>query len=250
MFRRSATLLVSQVLRSAGQPSVASQAAPLAAACTHGAAAVWAQPAGAWAPLAFQHLPTRGFTSSSPTCDLPAVLAEEISVEKESYAKPKEIESGPPAPFTLSETTDDTLLKLTRSYKGETVSIDLHVNNQPAQELGDENENESGEALSTVAFNVTVSKAGSCLVFECESDGTYVSINHMSHEPSEGHPSESFYTGPVFGELDEVLQAELRQYIQDRGVTEELGEYLRHLIFDKEQREYMAWLSKVHAFVK
>jgi hypothetical protein len=37
-------------------------------------------------------------------------------------------------------------------------------------------------------------QAGSALVFECESDGTYVAINHMSHEPSAGHPSESYYT--------------------------------------------------------
>jgi hypothetical protein len=33
-------------------------------------------------------------------------------------------------------------------------------------------------------------------------------------------------------------------------LQEELGEYLRHLVFDKEQREYMAWLRKVHAFVQ
>jgi hypothetical protein len=33
-------------------------------------------------------------------------------------------------------------------------------------------------------------------------------------------------------------------------IQEELGEYLRHLIYDKEQREYMGWLKKVHAFVK
>jgi hypothetical protein len=35
-----------------------------------------------------------------------------------------------------------------------------------------------------------------------------------------------------------------------RGVTEQLGEYLRHLIYDKEQREYMAWLKKVRDFVQ
>ena len=35
-----------------------------------------------------------------------------------------------------------------------------------------------------------------------------------------------------------------------RGITEELGEYLRHLIYDKEQKEYVAWLSKVRDFVK
>ncbi len=27
------------------------------------------------------------------------------------------------------------------------------------------------------------------------------------------------------------------------------GEYLRHLVFDKEVREYMDWLQRVHDFV-
>eukprot|EP00955_Chlamydomonas_euryale_P070989 360913-Chlamydomonas_euryale.AAC.8 len=137
----------------------------------------------------------------------------------------------------LNELNTASVLVQTRSFKDETVSVDLHVNNQPAQvcarclitlslrtllcgvleplhavafartsvldtsfdgvrqqnppmltdilagclagvsmlcrctEYGDENTNEEGEALSTVTFNVTVSKGDKCLVFECESDG-------------------------------------------------------------------------------
>jgi complement component 1 Q subcomponent-binding protein len=269
---------------------------------------------------------SRALWTSGSTLNLASVLSEEIKVESEGYAKPQEIASGPPAPFTLTEEPADTLLTLKRTFQGEEIAVDLHVNNQPAQDYGEENTNEDGETLSIVAFNVTVTKGDSALVFECESDGTYVSISHLSHEPKDGHPSESYYTvrgssrderrrggaagggphacmnarsdltacmlqGPVFAELDEVLQQELRAYLQERGITvrlraaghanwriglealhtlllsvaslrltprlspctalqEELGEYLRHLIYDKEQREYMAWLKKVHAFVK
>ncbi len=87
--------------------------------------------------------------------------------------------------------------------------------------------------------------------------------------------------GPVFAELDETLQQEFATYLADRcarvtgqrgqgtgprpliahvlillkhnprrGVTDELGEYLRHLIYDREQREYVSWLAKVKDFVK
>lgn len=31
-------------------------------------------------------------------------------------------------------------------------------------------------------------------MFECESDGTFVAINHISYEPEEGHDSPSMYT--------------------------------------------------------
>ena len=54
--------------------------------------------------------------STSPrilTSNLLNVLGEEIKHEQESYAKPAEIVSGPPAPFTLQENGDgDTLLTL------------------------------------------------------------------------------------------------------------------------------------------
>ncbi len=32
-------------------------------------------------------------------------------------------------------------------------------------------------------------------------------------------------------------------------MTAELGEYLRFLVYDKEQREYQRWLADVEAFV-
>ena len=54
--------------------------------------------------------------STSPrilTSNLLNVLGEEIKHEQESYAKPAEIVSGPPAPFTLQDNGDgDTLLTL------------------------------------------------------------------------------------------------------------------------------------------
>jgi hypothetical protein len=37
--------------------------------------------------------------------------------------------------------------------------------------------------------------------------------------------------------------------LEDRGVTAELGAYIRSLHVDKEAEEYMAWLTKVKDFV-
>lgn len=88
---------------------------------------------------------------------------------------------------------------------------------------GDDDDEEPND----INFNVTVSKAGSSLVFECTSDGTYVDIRHVSLEPSGGVESETSYTGPVFGELDDNLQEAFRAYVAERGVNEDLGEYLR-----------------------
>ncbi|KAJ9527709.1 hypothetical protein QJQ45_025986 [Haematococcus lacustris] len=173
-------------------------------------------------------------------------LTSEWQEEKDVYKAPEQVRSGPPAPFVLSEAPGDTMLTLTRTYQGETVSVDLHVNNQPASEVGSDDD---GDNLNTVVFNVHVVKGGHALVFECESDGTFMAINHVSHEPKEGDVPDSAYTGPVFEELDEALQGHFREFLAERGISIDLGEYLRHLVYDKEQREYMAWLNRVAEFV-
>eukprot|EP00197_Chlamydomonas_leiostraca_P009686 CAMPEP_0202866046 /NCGR_PEP_ID=MMETSP1391-20130828/7104_1 /ASSEMBLY_ACC=CAM_ASM_000867 /TAXON_ID=1034604 /ORGANISM="Chlamydomonas leiostraca, Strain SAG 11-49" /LENGTH=244 /DNA_ID=CAMNT_0049545955 /DNA_START=16 /DNA_END=750 /DNA_ORIENTATION=+ len=190
----------------------------------------------------------RTFWSSAPSCSssLVNILKDELKHENQSYAKPDVIASGPPAPFTLSEAPGDTMLTLTRTYQGEEISVDLHINNQPTPEFESDAEEET---LNTVVFNVHVNKKDTSLVFECESDGTFVAINHVSLEPKAGIESESTYTGPVFDELDENLQREFRDFITARGVTPELGEFLRHLVYDKEQREYTSWLGRVADFV-
>lgn len=116
---------------------------------------------------------------------------------------------------------------------------------EPQDQQGEVSEDE-GE--SAVFFNVSVVKGDNALVFECESDGEFVEIRHVSYEPKDGVESEAAYTGPVFEELDDSLQDEFLAYLSDRGINEELGEYLRHLVYDKEQIEYARWLKNVQAF--
>lgn len=188
----------------------------------------------------------RSVWTSPPSFSLAKLLQEEMKYEQDNYAKPEPVAGGPPAPFVLTEEPNDTLLTLKRVYNNEEVAVNLHVNNQPGGEGFDEDETET---LSRVAFNVSVTKKDVSLVFECTSTGEDLVIEHVSHEPKDGTDSESVYTGPVFQELDENLQLEFTKYLETRGVNADLGEYLRHLVYDKEQKEYIAWLKKVREFV-
>ena len=150
----------------------------------------------------------------------------------------QELAGGPPAPFTLTETRGDTLMTLTRSFGAdETVTIDVAVNDQPVDvDVG-------------VMFSVQVARGPNSLVFECKSDGTYLSVMHASFEPTDGEIEDSAYTGPVYEELDEEVQRQFGAYLEARGVTPDLGAYLLRLVHDKEQREYMYWLEQVRDFL-
>eukprot|EP00775_Hariotina_reticulata_P005272 gene5272-5507_t len=177
---------------------------------------------------------------------------QEIKHEKTVYEKDELVARGAPAPFILHSTLGDTAVSLTRDFNDEKISIDCSVNMQDSLAggpLADEDEEDEVDDVNDVNFNVTVTKGSSALVFECISDGTYVDIRHVSLEPAEGIDSETAYTGPVFAELDNELQGSFREYLQERGVNEDLGEYLRHLMYDKELQEYCHWLEGVKKFV-
>lgn len=92
------------------------------------------------------------------------------------------------------------------------------------------------------------------LVAECRSDGTYLQILHAALEPSspadvDDEDDEFAYSGPVFDELDEGLQAELEAYLSARGVDAALGGVLKVMAAAKEQSEYVKWLVNLKAFV-
>ncbi|GAB4813132.1 hypothetical protein N2152v2_000178 [Parachlorella kessleri] len=205
----------------------------------------------------------RQFRSSSVACSsLAQTLQSEVKFEQENYSPPEELAGGPPKGFALHEEKGDTHITLSREYKGEEVTVDLMVNNQPEQEPY---ENEEGELEVDVGvvFNVSVTKGDKSLVFECRSDGSYCVIQHVSLEPAEGEVPESHYTGPVYAELDvelqyyigvyaeldEELQNNFAEFLAERGINEDLGAFLLQLMHDKEQREYMHWLQNVHTFV-
>lgn len=181
-------------------------------------------------------------TSSVALNNLLNLLDSEIQHEKTQYEKPPLVADSAPNGFILSQEPGDTLLVLNRKYLDEELTVACSMNLQEPQEP------EEGE--SEVQFNVTVTKGQESLVFECSSDGTDVVIKHISHEPKDGYESETSYTGPVFSELDGSLQDEFHNYLADRGINDELGEYLRFLVFDKEQTEYVGWLERVKNFVR
>ena len=220
----------------------------------------------------------RGFRSSSianhPLID---ILKTEIDYEKQNYTQPEvghasgilsiqfppppvfslsrlrfslqELAGGPPSPFTLTETRGDTLMSLSGQFGNETINVDVMVNDQPEEEPFESEEGVLDVDVGVV-FTVQVVKGDDSLVFECKSDGSYLTVLHVAVEPADEDVEESAYTGPAFDELDDELQRQFQLYLEERGVGADLGAYLLRLVHDKEQREYMYWLERTAAFVQ
>lgn len=141
-------------------------------------------------------------------------------------------------------------MSLSRQFgQNETINIDVMVNDQPEEEPFETEEGVLDVDVG-VLFTAQVVKGDQSLVFECKSDGSYLSIMHVAVEPASGDMEDSAYTGPVFEELDDELQRHFQVYLEERGVGPELGGYLLRLVHDKEEREYQYWLEKTAAFLK
>jgi len=61
---------------------------------------------------------------------------------------------------------------------------------------------------------------------------------------------EQQYMGSQFRELDEEMQSAMRDYLEERGVNDELAAFLHTYMENKEQREIVRWLKNVECYLK
>ena len=99
------------------------------------------------------------------------------------------------------------------------------------------------------------SKGG--LVIECTTMDTELGINVVQTVDDieavksihRYERSMRMYQGPEFTTLDERIQTALTQYLEGYGVNEHLCSFVEIMSLDKDQRLYMAWLSKMQDFI-
>ncbi|KAK9802588.1 hypothetical protein WJX73_008556 [Symbiochloris irregularis] len=209
-----------------------------------------------------RHSAARSFVTTRAAAQniLVSVLQDEAAFEQDDYAKPEAL-SKTPKPWKIVDTPGTCVIALTSKYQGENIRVEVDVDEQENDEEISEEAEEGQEPDAeeeqvdevediSVLFRVHVTKGDQALVFDCQSDGSYLTVLHAALEPADAEQDEQSYDGPVFSDLDEKLQAAFTVYLGERGVTEELGAYLVTLSEDKEQREYMHWLDNVTKFVK
>eukprot|EP00877_Chromochloris_zofingiensis_P000216 jgi/Chrzof1/10195/Cz04g32090.t1 len=196
-------------------------------------------------------------SSSSVSDGLVTVLKDEFKIEKERYRQPPEVMEGPPGPFQLDDQPNSSVVTLARTFSNgdseEEIFVEVDLDEQRYNEDDDEEEDEVDDdfaALTPVKFTVNIAKSETLLVFECESNGQFVQINHVALDDTSGDDDNVRpYTGPVFDDLDDTLQQAFQDYLEERGITTDFALYLIMLVQDKLEVEYINWLQRVQKFV-
>jgi len=215
---------------------------------------------------------------------LSAALQEELKYEDESAAE------APAVPEFLSKFKstgiwqisdkpghDEVILE--RTYGDEKLRVEFSVadlmdapEEPDFDELGGEESKagEGGEAASEEAYpqaypirvNVVITKpqTGAGLAIEAAvQDGAFV-VEGASYFPDSKMATDSsadadwkrrtLYLGPQYDRLEIGLQERFDEYLQERGVSEELALFIPEYAEFKEQKEYVGWLRNVKSFVE
>merc|ERR1711972_823734 len=103
-------------------------------------------------------------------------------------------------------------------------------------------------------FSVQVeNKSGAGMTFFCSTqpgeDHRYVIGNVRSYANAEQKDSVTAYNGPDFEDLDDKLQEALDEYLAELGMGGEVCDFVDAMAVDKEQREYVNWLSATKKFL-
>ncbi|ORC90974.1 putative p22 protein precursor [Trypanosoma theileri] len=108
-------------------------------------------------------------------------------------------------------------------------------------------------------FTVFITSKGKTLEFEMSFDDEEVVLDRIRFLPDSALALDTsadalsrrslLYSGPDVRELDDGLVDAFVSYLEDRGVDDELGEFVEAYAVWAEQAEYEAWLSGIHKFV-
>ncbi|KAK8954988.1 hypothetical protein KSP39_PZI002355 [Platanthera zijinensis] len=154
--------------------------------------------------------------------------------------------------FFVEDNPGEQWIRLKRKYgEAEDIKIDATMfdgatpQRLPAAAGGEE------EPRLHISLIVEVSKgeaSGSVLQFVCSAWPDSLDVEKVfpvSRGPAALRP----FMGPHFKELDDELQAALRSYLEERGVNDDLAEFLHEYMENKDKTEVIRWMKNVEAYV-
>ncbi|KAK6263753.1 hypothetical protein SCA6_019187 [Theobroma cacao] len=102
-----------------------------------------------------------------------------------------------------------------------------------------------------ITFIVNISKGDDNNVLEimCSAWPDAIVIKKLfvrGHNRTPAHP----YIGPEFKELDDEMQDALYEFLEERGINDELAIFLHEYVKNKDKTEFIRWLGIVKSFIE
>ncbi|KAK3121805.1 hypothetical protein QOZ80_8BG0661170 [Eleusine coracana subsp. coracana] len=165
----------------------------------------------------------------------------------------------PPAKFSLDERPGEQWIRLSRAFPAaegggaeEEVRVDATLVDGalPPTRSGADT---GGPPRLHISVRVQVSKAarpGVALTFMCSAWPDEMEVERVFPERRDGQAPLQPYMGRQFSELDEEMQSAVRDFLEQRGVDDDLAAFLHSYMENKEHSELVRWLKNVEYYIK
>ncbi|XP_010537887.1 PREDICTED: uncharacterized protein At2g39795, mitochondrial-like [Tarenaya hassleriana] len=150
-------------------------------------------------------------------------------------------------PFTVDERPGEEWISLKRKFgDNEDIKIEATMIDGSVPVSG-----EPEEVQLHITFIVNVSKGdeGETLEIMCSAWPDTIEISNLfirRHGKSSEHP----YVGPEFKELDDELQNSLYDYLEERGIGDDLAVFLHQYMKNKDKAEHIRWMETVKSYIE
>ncbi|KAH7689370.1 Mitochondrial glycoprotein [Dioscorea alata] len=182
--------------------------------------------------------------------------AERECVDREDSDLPKDF------PFEIVDNPGDQSITLKREFAGEKIQVNVFME---LDDMGDMNEDDEddgndddddhedgGSPMPKISLIALIDKGeGPSLEFCCDlaADGLHIESMLLKRDDSSSEEGNA-YEGPEFSDLDENLQKAFYKYLEERGISPSLREFLHEYMTQKEDREYLNWLKNMKSFIE
>ncbi|KAK2378449.1 Mitochondrial glycoprotein family protein [Trifolium repens] len=168
-----------------------------------------------------------------------------------------ELHSSPPSnpptnkfgSFLVDGRPGDRWVTLKRQFADENIKVEVTMFDgavpAPKKSGGVAN---ADEVQLHITLIVNISKGdGSVLEIMCSAWPDNIEIKRLFIRTNKKMSAEP-YAGPDFEELDDELQESLYDFLEARGINDELAKYLHQYMKHKDKTELIGWMEKVKSF--
>ncbi|ANM57729.1 putative mitochondrial glycoprotein [Arabidopsis thaliana] len=153
-------------------------------------------------------------------------------------------------PFTVDERPGEQWISLKRNF-GDKEDIKIEATMFDRSVPTSKSTKTEPEYILHITFIVNISKAGATEALEimCSAWPDTIEISKLCIRRGI-NTSPSSYGGPEFEELDDQLQDALYQFLEERGISDELAVFLHRYMKNKGKAEYVRWMESVKSYVE
>ncbi|XP_010472884.1 PREDICTED: uncharacterized protein At2g39795, mitochondrial-like isoform X1 [Camelina sativa] len=153
-------------------------------------------------------------------------------------------------PFTVAERPGEQWISMKRKF-GENEVIKIEATMFDRSVPTSKSTSTEPEYILHITFIVNISKGGTGegLEIMCSAWPDTIEISKLCIRKAI-KSSPSSYGGPEFEELDDQLQDALYQFLEERGIGDELAVFLHQYMKNKGKGEYVRWMESVKSYVE